>query len=118
MELRQREALYGPNHPNLADSLSNLAILYNQSGAHNKAQPLYERALRIYETVHGPDHPDVAHTLTDLAVLHLEQASYWIFCCNGALLDCLGTALPCVSVLHQPFPRRALCLSLIWCDQP
>ena len=75
MELRQREALYGPNHPNLADSLSNLAILYNQNGAYDKAQPLYERALHIYEAVHGPDHPDVAHTLTDLAVLHLEQAS-------------------------------------------
>ena len=73
MELQQREALYGPNHPNLADSLSNLAILYNQSGEYDKAQPLYERALQIYQTVHGPDHPDVAHTLTDLAVLHLEQ---------------------------------------------
>ena len=75
MELQQREALYGPNHPNLADSLSNLAILYNQSGEYDKAQPLYERALQIYQTAHGPDHPDVAHTLTDLAVLHLEQAS-------------------------------------------
>ena len=73
MELQQREALYGPNHPNLADSLSNLAILYNQSGDYDKAQPLYERALQIYQTVHGPDHADVAHTLTDLAVLHLEQ---------------------------------------------
>ena len=73
MELQQREALYGPHHPNLADSLSNLAILYNQSGEYDKAQPLYERALQIYQTVHGPDHPDVAHTLTDLAVLHLEQ---------------------------------------------
>ena len=121
MELRQREALYGPNHPNLADSLSNLAILYNQSGAYDKAQPLYERALRIYETAHGPAHPDVAHTLTDLAVLHLEQASYWIFCCDGCTIRLpavLGTALPCVSVLHRPFPRRALCLSLMWCDQP
>ena len=38
-----------------------------------KAQPLYERALRIYEKARGPDHADVAHCLTDLAVLHLEQ---------------------------------------------
>ena len=38
-----------------------------------KAQPLYERALRIYEKTRGPDHADVAHCLTDLAVLHLEQ---------------------------------------------
>lgn len=38
-----------------------------------KAQPLYERALRIYEKARGPEHADVAHCLTDLAVLHLEQ---------------------------------------------
>ena len=100
MELRQREALYGPNHPNLADSLSNLAILYNQSGAYDKAQPLYERALRIYETVHGPDHPDVAHTLTDLAVLHLEQASH-----QPAASPC--TSPPCISVPHKSLMRRA-----------
>lgn len=42
-------------------------------GEYDKAQPLYERALKIWEKTLGPDHPDVAHTLTDLAVLHLEQ---------------------------------------------
>lgn len=92
MELQQREALYGPNHPNLADSLSNLAILYNQNGDYDKAQPLYERALQIYQTAHGPDHPDVAHTLTDLAVLHLEQASdamiYIFVVCIASSLIC------------------------------
>ena len=61
-------------HPDLADCLSNLAILANARGDYGRAQPLYERALRIYEAAHGPDHADVAHTLTDLAVLHLEQA--------------------------------------------
>jgi hypothetical protein len=60
-------------HPDLADCLSNLAILANARGDYAGAQPLYERALGIYEAAHGPDHPDVAHTLTDLAVLHLEQ---------------------------------------------
>ena len=59
----------------MAESLSNLAILYNQRGDYAKAQPLYERALAIWEKTQGPDHPDVAHTLTDLAVLHLEQVS-------------------------------------------
>ncbi|KAK9901713.1 hypothetical protein WJX75_009833 [Coccomyxa subellipsoidea] len=74
-ELRHREALLGPSHPDLADSLSNLAILYNQRGDFERAQPLYERALRIYEAVYGPSSTEVAHTLTDLAVLHLEQGN-------------------------------------------
>jgi centrosomal protein CEP104 len=52
-----------------------LAILYSQQGDYAAAQPLYERALRIYESVYGPNHQEVAHSLTDLAVLHLEQVS-------------------------------------------
>lgn len=60
-------------HMQVAEGLSNLAIMYNQQGDYARAQPLYERALAIWEKTRGPDHADVAHTLTDLAVLHLEQ---------------------------------------------
>ncbi|CAG9467389.1 unnamed protein product [Pedinophyceae sp. YPF-701] len=72
-ELRVREQDLGPDHPDVAEACSNLAILYNQRADYGQAQPLYERALAIWERTLGPDHPDVAHTLTDLAVLHLEQ---------------------------------------------
>ena len=57
----------------MAISLSNLAILHNQQGDCAQAQPLYERALKIFELNFGPSDTNVAHTLTDLAVLHLEQ---------------------------------------------
>lgn len=59
----------------VAISLSNLAIVYNQRGSYEQAQPLYERALAIFEANFGPNNPNVAHTLTDLAVLHLEQVA-------------------------------------------
>ncbi|KXZ41368.1 hypothetical protein GPECTOR_518g498 [Gonium pectorale] len=72
-ELEAREAELGPDHPDVAESCSNLAILYNQRGDCDRALPLYERALAIYENLYGKDHPEVAHTLTDIAVLHLEQ---------------------------------------------
>jgi len=72
-ELAVRERALGPDHPDVAESLTNIAILYNQRLEFAKAQPLYERALRIYEKARGPDHANVAHCLTDLAVLHLEQ---------------------------------------------
>jgi centrosomal protein CEP104 len=72
-ELTAREQQYGPNHPAVAESCSNLAILFNQKGDYGAALPLYERALAIYEANYGPSHQEVAHTLTDLAVLHLEQ---------------------------------------------
>jgi centrosomal protein CEP104 len=80
-ELGAREQQYGPSHPAVAESCSNLAILYNQKGDYAAALPLYERALAIYESTYGPHHQEVAHTLTDLAVLHLEQVRERPDCC-------------------------------------
>jgi hypothetical protein len=37
-ELRAREREYGASHPAVAESCSNLAILYNQQGDHTRAQ--------------------------------------------------------------------------------
>jgi len=72
-ELKLKEEEFGPDHEEVAEACSNLAILYNQGGDFDKARPLYERALRIWSRAKGEDSADVAHTLTDLAVLYLEQ---------------------------------------------
>lgn len=42
-----RESTLGPDHLDLAQSLNNLAALYNDRKQFNKAEPLYERALDI-----------------------------------------------------------------------
>ena len=42
-----REGVLGPDHPDLAQSLNNLAALYNDRKLYSKAEPLYERALKI-----------------------------------------------------------------------
>jgi tetratricopeptide (TPR) repeat protein len=39
----------GPDHPETADSLNDLASLYAGMGNYAKAVPLYERALKIRE---------------------------------------------------------------------
>jgi tetratricopeptide (TPR) repeat protein len=48
----------GKDHPDVATSLHNLALLYQAQGAYDKAQPLYERSLGILEKVLGKDHPN------------------------------------------------------------
>ena len=53
-----REHVLGPNHPNTANSLNNLAVLYDNQGKYKEAEPLYQRALAISERVLGPNHPD------------------------------------------------------------
>jgi tetratricopeptide (TPR) repeat protein len=60
------EAL-GPEHPDTARSLNNLALLPRDQGDLAGARPLFERALAIRENVLGPEHPDTAWSLYNLA---------------------------------------------------
>ena len=58
--LKIRETKLGEDHPEVAASLNNLAVLYRNTGRYAEAEPLYQRSLKIRETKLGTDHPDVA----------------------------------------------------------
>ena len=60
----------GPDHPSVAVSLNNLALLYDTQGQYAQAEPLYKRSLAITEKALGSDHPDVAMRLENLAALY------------------------------------------------
>ena len=69
--LAMREKVLGPDHPDTATSLHNLALLLRDQGDLAGGRPLLERALVIREKVLGPEHPDTATSLGNLAtVLH------------------------------------------------
>ena len=68
--LEIREKQLGPDHPDVATSLNNLAVLYQAMGRYAEAEPLYRRSLEIREKQLGRDHPDVATSLNNLAVLY------------------------------------------------
>jgi tetratricopeptide (TPR) repeat protein len=44
-------------HPDVAICLNNQALIYDKLGDHQKAEPLYVRALEIREKALDPDHP-------------------------------------------------------------
>ena len=46
----------GWRRPETEQSLNNLAALFDSMGDYAKAEPLYQRALKIYEKALGPDH--------------------------------------------------------------
>src|SRR5207245_8375472 len=71
--LKIRERVLGPDHPDTATSLNNLALLLRDQGELAAARPLLERALTISERVQGPDHPDTAASLSTLASLLQHQ---------------------------------------------
>ncbi len=66
------EAIFGPNHPDVAVYLNNLAQILQDLGQPAEARPLAERALAIDEAIFGPNHPRLAVDLSNLAQILLD----------------------------------------------
>jgi tetratricopeptide (TPR) repeat protein len=64
----------GPEHPEVATSLGNLALLYHSQGRSAEAEPLFKRALMLGERRLGPSHPTVL-TILQNYVVHLQHTS-------------------------------------------
>jgi CHAT domain-containing protein/Tfp pilus assembly protein PilF len=74
--LQIKEKARGPEHPDTAFSLSNLARLHKVMGAYDKALPLYQRALKIQENTLGPENALTVDTLYHLAELYRTKGAY------------------------------------------
>jgi Domain of unknown function (DUF4062)/Tetratricopeptide repeat len=73
VELHERalemwQQLHDGDHPNIADSLTLLAIDLRVLGEHRRARELDEQALAMYQRLFDGDHPEVARLLSNLAV--------------------------------------------------
>ena len=66
----------GEEHPDVALSLNNLALLYYYQGRYEEAEPLYQQALEMTRKLRGEEHPDVATSLNNLANLYSSQGRY------------------------------------------
>ena len=64
-----REEYLRSDHPAIAQSLNNLALLYNYMERYEEAESLHKRALSIYEE---NDHPDIIYSLRNLALLYID----------------------------------------------
>ena len=74
--LKMREQVLGLEHPDLAQSLNDLAVLYNQQQMDKRAEPLHHRALAIRERALGPEHLHVSQSLHNLGSLYYDQEQY------------------------------------------
>jgi len=57
--LKIDEAAFGPDHPNVARSINNLAGVYYAQGNFTDARVMYERTLIILKNFLPPDHPNI-----------------------------------------------------------
>ena len=67
------EQALGPDHPDTARSLNNLAILCYHERQLAEAARLMRRALVIREAALGPNHPDTQSSRQSLAVIIEQQ---------------------------------------------
>lgn len=70
------EKTLGPENPNTARSLNNLATLYLYAGKYSQVESLLQQSLTIRQKSLGNEHPDVARTLFSLAELYNYQGKF------------------------------------------
>ncbi|CAM9670393.1 unnamed protein product, partial [Phaeothamnion confervicola] len=68
------EEILGSDHPDVAERLNNLVVLYRLYGRFADAEPLYQRMLDIHDNSEQP--LDLVSDLTNLAVLYQAQAKF------------------------------------------
>jgi len=74
LEVRRR--ILGEEHADCADSLNNLALLWEQKGDYEKALPLLQQALSVRKKTLGETHPYYAQSLNGLAFWYQTQKDY------------------------------------------
>ena len=63
------EQSLGPDHPEVATNLNNLARLLQDTNRRSEAEPLLRRALAIFESSLGPEHPTTVTVRENLELL-------------------------------------------------
>ncbi|MFL5587291.1 MAG: CHAT domain-containing protein [Ktedonobacteraceae bacterium] len=71
-----RRAALGEQHPEVAISLNNLALLYKLVGNYTQGESLYQQALKTWRMALGEEHPHVADALDNLATLYTAMGNY------------------------------------------
>lgn len=71
--LEMRRRVLGPEHPDCAQSLNNLAALHCERREYERAEELYESALDIRRRALAPNHPSLAYTVKHLAMLYKRR---------------------------------------------
>ncbi len=61
--LEVAEKDFGPNHPNVAQSLNSLAEIYSAQGRQKEAEPLYKRARAMEKNARASERPDLVQSL-------------------------------------------------------
>jgi tetratricopeptide (TPR) repeat protein len=74
--VKVNQTLFTSDHPDVAASLNNLALLHSSQGKYSEAEPLHLDALEMRRRLFTGDHSDIATSLNNLAYLYDSQGKY------------------------------------------
>ncbi|MCP3963439.1 MAG: tetratricopeptide repeat protein [bacterium] len=74
--LTLRREVHGDEHPEVAESLGDLALFRQERGDYERAEALYREALLIRRRLHGEEHPAIADTLFYLGSVLFRMGDY------------------------------------------
>jgi serine/threonine protein kinase/tetratricopeptide (TPR) repeat protein len=74
--LKKREALLGPEHPEVAEACDRLGDVYRKQGRYAAGEPLLKRAVAIREKRFAPNAPVIADSLTSLGGLYQSMGRF------------------------------------------
>ena len=74
--LNKHEQSLEPNYTDIADTMTDLGLLYDYQGKPDQARRLYQSVLSLLEQAFGTDHLTMAPTLNNLGILYSEQGEY------------------------------------------
>ncbi|MTJ23301.1 tetratricopeptide repeat protein, partial [Dolichospermum sp. UHCC 0352] len=69
LDIRKRQL--GDDHPDVAQSLNNLALLYESQGKYSEAKNLAKQALVIYQNRLGNEHPNTQNAAVTVKSLYI-----------------------------------------------
>ncbi|OBQ05357.1 MAG: hypothetical protein AN482_16680, partial [Anabaena sp. LE011-02] len=78
----------GDDHPDVASSLNNLAVLYESQGKYLEAEDLAKQALVIYQNRLGNEHPNTQNAAVAVKLLYVMEL---LHCNKKTLIDILQT---------------------------
>ncbi len=74
--LAAREQALGPEHAEVASTLTQLATIYRNRADFGKAESTNQRALAIAEKLPAPGHPELGQILNEMGTLYAVRADY------------------------------------------
>ena len=75
-DLRIREEVLGPDHPDTAKTYNNIGSVYGDMGDYGKALEYFQKDLRISEKLLGPNHPSTAGTYCSIGEVYRAMGDY------------------------------------------